>query len=687
MSSYNENLNASVAVSLQAQELKLSTTQSQLNAGMFTLYYAEDAKVTAQEKLKGTEKKYSDQKKIKEEAVADNNSSTNLLVTANKEKQFNLQSVSNTAVAAANVQIATNAILKLASDMGSIVSILNAADFDSQIYKQAASINKFMNETAYVAEVTSQWAMEASSLTAEVTSSTVADMATTTATAITNLLTVLNSQLEATTLLQSTENADLANAATTQRKAEGDLKNNQVEYEAAKETYSSCNKELNLNLTIVDKSNTGFTLQFKPYSNPFFGDPENVDNILSKVYKTPVESYYAFIVKESEKSTFSLTIAEGLIGNEQIAIEIKNNKLYQDKIFQKITINEKSADNKNFKYLDTNGESIKLGVNYVVFVMVQFTLDYKKTLNVFEDFLTASSSQLILTNQLNSPAGRVINVNSKNEELTLEFEVTGNNVFNDAKINYRCMFLPDNSEFIHADFITEDLAYMDRQIMLKKNTDTYLLETLNTQLKKLKSEKSKLEKELKKDTEELSHDIKELDDVVKKNNTDTTELIHDINDLNNEVNELEIEIDLLNDEIFDLEIDIENLGDNIKNLKDLEASFKESEIKETIILNNDNKTQKPGFIFNQLIAENVVDGNYTVPVGDEIKEENDKTSVTLKILDNATDNFGNPLVEGNQYVPVILSVATGPKSKTVQYSNSLSNFQKTKSFKYLPKKN
>lgn len=52
MSSYNENLNASVATSLQAQELKLSTTQAQLNAGMFTLYYAEDAKITAQEKLK-----------------------------------------------------------------------------------------------------------------------------------------------------------------------------------------------------------------------------------------------------------------------------------------------------------------------------------------------------------------------------------------------------------------------------------------------------------------------------------------------------------------------------------------------------------------------------------------------------------------------------------------------------------
>lgn len=684
MSSYNENLNASVVSSLQAQELKLNTKQAQLNAGMFTLYYAEDAEVTAKEKLKGTEKKYSDQKKIKEEAVANNNSSTNLLITANQEKQFNLQSVSNTAVAAANVQIATNAILKLASDMGSIVSILNAADFDSQIYKQAFSINKFMNETAYVAEVTSQLAMEASSLTAEVTASTVADMATTTAAAITDLLTVLNNQLEATTLLQSTENTDLANAATTQRKAEGDLKNSQVEYEAAKETYSYCNNQLNLNLTIVYKSNTGFTLKFKPYSNPFVGDPEDADSIISKASKNPVESYYAFIVKESEKSTFSLTIAEGLIGSKQIAIEIKNNELDKENIIKKITINEKLTDGKNAKYLDTNGDVIKLGVNYVVFVMVQFTLDYKKTLNVYEDYLTANSSQLILTNQLNSPVGRVIKVTSTNEEPTLEFEVTGNNIF--KNVSYRCMFLPDNSEFINGDFITEDLAYMDKQIILKKNTDTYLLETLNAQLKNLKSEKSKLEKELKKDSKELTHDIKELDDETNNNNNNTTELIHDINELNNEVNELEIEINDLNDEIADLENDIKNLENNIKNLKDLEANFKESEIKETIILNNDNKTQKPGFIFNLLIAENVVDGNYMEPNSQQIKEENDKTSVTLTILDNVTDNFGNPLIEGNQYIPVILSVATGSKSNTIQYSNSLSNFQQTKSFKYLPKK-
>lgn len=101
--------------------------------------------------------------------------------------------------------------------MGSIVSILNAADYGSQIYDQAVAVNKLMNDTAYNAEVASQLAMDASYRTAEVTASTVSDMATITGTSITDLVTVLNSQLGATTTLQVTENTAFTDAATARK--------------------------------------------------------------------------------------------------------------------------------------------------------------------------------------------------------------------------------------------------------------------------------------------------------------------------------------------------------------------------------------------------------------------------------------------------------------------------------------
>ena len=639
MSSYNENLNASVVASLQAQELKLNNTQTLLNANMFTLYYAEDAKITAQEKLEQTEKSYSEQEIVNEEAVANNNIATNLLATANQEKEINLQSVSNTAVAAANVQIATNSILKLASDMGSIVSILNAADYGSQIYDQAIAVNQLMNDTAYNAEVTSQWAMDASSHTAEITAGTVAEIATKTATSITDLLTVLKSQLDATTSLQITENAALASAATAQKKAEGELIDSKVDYNAANASYIASNKELNLNLQVTNKCNTGFTVQFSPYLNPFNNSsieanfPYNI---------SPVESYYVFVVKESEESTFSLSIAEGLIDNEKIAIPISEQPNPQLVI-------------ERANYLDINGSKIALGENYVVFVMVQFTLNYKKSLNNFEDFLTAGSSSFILTNKLNSPTSGAITM-STNDVPTLAFNVTGNNSY---PVAYRCMFLPDNSELINAQFSTSKQLSLEEQIIeeIKKEIENHEthdknfdedLESLSTELNSLIESQQKINDEIK--TPETDADgtpaptkanadqNKQLDKVTKK------------------INALQAQI------------------------QELTANKNSSSNNEDATLSNQNKTPTPGFYFNQLIAENVTDGNYTLP--SQITSEGTATIVTLPLAENTTDNFGNPLIEGNSYVPVILTVATGSISIVKQYSNSLSDFRSTATFKY-----
>ncbi|NHN24923.1 hypothetical protein FIA58_004460 [Flavobacterium jejuense] len=652
MSSYNENLNASVVSSLQAQELKLNNTQTKLNAGMFTLYYAEDAKITAQEKLKRTEKKYSAQEIIKEEAVGDNNLSTNVIATANQEKEFNLQSVSNTAVAAANVQIATNAIVNLASDMGSIVSILNAADYGSQIYEQALAVNKLMNDTAYNAEVTSQKAMEASSLTAEVTASTVADMATTTGASVTNLLSILNSQLETISALEITENAAFTAAATAQKKAEGELIDARVEYDAANATYLSSINELNLNLQVTDKTNTDFTVQFNTYQNPFYVGSET-----SPYNTSPVENYYVFVVKESEKSIFSITTAEGLLTNPEIAFPINGEGLDAKTISQTISM----ADLK-----DSSDHTLVLGENYVIFVLVQFTVDYKKSLNNFEDFLTAASSSFVLTTPLNSPSTDNIKVNflaaDENPD-NVTTQVLQFNLNQESKnVEYRCMFLLNNSTLVNQMFKTEDLLSVENQILkeinaeinnikdeadeIKAYNNKNLLHSLTNKLKTLTDKKEALNQ---------TNDADDAD-VKKKSKKDTTDLDTQISELNARIKEL-TSIDL----------------------RDINPAISKGNI------NSQNKTPQPGFFFNQLIAENVTDGNYTVPSIDQIQTTEDTTTVVLPIQDNTTDNFGNPLIEGNEYIPVILTVASGPKKLSLQYSNSISDFKNTEAFNYSTK--
>lgn len=641
MSTYNENLNASVVASLQAQELKQNTTQAQLNAAMFTLYYAEDAKITAMEKLKRTEDAYDKQEVVKEEAVNNNNIAVNLVATANQEKQYTTQSISNTAVAAANVQVATNAIVNLASDMGSVLSILNAADYGSQIFEQALAVNVLMSDTAYNAEVTSQWAMEASALTAEITATTVADMATTTATSVSGLLTALTSQLDATTALQVSDNTALVSASVAEKQAEGLLADTKVDYNAAQAAYLLSINELNLNLQVVDtiiKSNKShFTVTFDAYLNPFHYCAEHNPNMV--IYsKSPVKNYYITIVKESEKSLFSIATAEGLIGTKKSTLLVpEGNKSLTKKL--EIT-----------GLLDSNGDPVKLGEGYVVFVLAQFETEYKKSLNNFEDYLTAPSAPFALTHKLNSPKKLAVDV----KKSVLHFDLEENSEY---KVEYRCMFLPDNSELIKELLTTGSLESIEMHVV--ENTETDIETEANS---KLQESISKLKSELKTMMAELNENTK----------------------ITARTPKLDAAKEKLTESIKSIGENIQLQEDSItKTISDVSSPIVQEE---AVVVPKDKQSDllKPGFFFNLLIAENVTEGNYSVPnpTKHEIKVVGDKVSVVLPILENTTDNFGNPLVKGNKYIPVVLSYASGPKKDAVQFSNSLSDYQHTDSFVY-----
>lgn len=71
------------------------------------------------------------------------------------------------AVSAANIQISTNTIVKLASDVGNICSMLNATDFKSDLHLAIQAIEPQINAVAYDAELLSRSAMEISVMAAE----------------------------------------------------------------------------------------------------------------------------------------------------------------------------------------------------------------------------------------------------------------------------------------------------------------------------------------------------------------------------------------------------------------------------------------------------------------------------------------------------------------------------------------
>ena len=78
MNTYNENLHTSVVTSLQAQELELVKPQVKLDSSIFTLYYAEGARITSQEQSDLARIEYTAAQAIRTQAVRDNNIAVNL---------------------------------------------------------------------------------------------------------------------------------------------------------------------------------------------------------------------------------------------------------------------------------------------------------------------------------------------------------------------------------------------------------------------------------------------------------------------------------------------------------------------------------------------------------------------------------------------------------------------------------
>jgi len=668
MNSYNENLHSTVVAALQAQELDTANMQAKRNTSIFTLYFAGGAKITAAERLEKAEKEYRFQKAMKEQAVVSNNISINLQTCAGQQKTYTAQAVTNTAVAAANIQVATNAVVKLAADMASIYSIVNAADFGTEIYSQSEEAQRRMNDTACEAEMVSQLSMEASMLTSEVSSATVSDQATAVNTAMTAMRGIISADYDS---YYSTVNADhetLTTASATEKVAEGDLEFINVEAYAAEKAYTINNKELNLDLNVPPSSVTqdAYTVQFNYYESAF---PKvlkgaQIGKKQGEEAGYPVDKYYIMLVKNNKKTLFSLSNAENIVFSEMTEryVEVDGRHLKKDKTVKR--------DLSILSMQDTDGEAMQPGTDYVVIVLAVFTPDYKKTLNVFSDYLSAPSTKFSLTNKLISPAADTIVVTNNYTEGTIK---TPTRIFinqtlefylgttNPDTVEYRCMFLPVTSSFVKGMLSAKGLRTLQAEIdQLEKIADT-----LDPEIDALGQKVATLESNIAAKINQIhaiETEIKETSDKKK------------LAELKEELAECKSELQDWQKDLTTKKAQLDRL--NAEKAKAIAAIDPAVDI-------------DPGFFFNLQLAEQVSGSCYTkatTKVGQ--KEGKDKKMYpvligTVTLTDSTLDNFGNPLIKGKEYVPVVLSFANVPKSSMKQFTNSLSAFEDTKKFEYI----
>ncbi|HWY37765.1 MAG TPA: hypothetical protein VNY73_04355 [Bacteroidia bacterium] len=708
MNSYNENLRSTVISSLQSQELEQKKEKAKKNASMFTLYYAEGATITALEKLQAANNVLGTKTDAKKQAVISSNISNNLLSSATQANQYLKQSVSNTAVCAANVQVAATSIVRLASDLGSIYGIVNAADFDSDIYKQTDEVRQLMDITAYEAEQTSQYAMEVSMATSEVSSSTVLDKAKVTNDAMNNVLKIASDEFTAASTLAASDNASLASISASEKLAEGNFEDIAVDYKASEDAYTSTNRELNLNLSVPKKKLTpiSFNVQFNPIKTPFGRE---------KIPFYPVSGYSIIVVKDAKKTVFSMSNAEALLsdpdsksivpvvlpGQDAKSGSGKPSPLHA-KINQQINF-QTMIDKEGNTYVlqDSDGEDIELGKRYVVFLMATYQEDYKKKINDFSDFLSAPSPSFILANKLKAVDGATIKITSTAEydvkidvtkpgkkvdihegaspqiiNYNLTFQVAENPEYAD-KVNYRCIFLPKNDELGQNLLSKESFDEFNHEVAeLEAIADKFdpkiaeleaSIDNMQSAIEGLIARQTALVADSSVIKKDQAYNAKEKAQLVEKNKKLQSDTANEIAEKTKQVNAQKTKLADLQKE------------------KNKEISAIEKVVQSRL-----------GFLFNLKIAEQVTAGNYidatkSVQPKDAKKpkagtgQDDDhypSTGWTVEIAAGVTDNFGNPLIEDSTYIPVILSYCTAKEDEIALFTNNWSGYHRSPLFTY-----
>lgn len=386
MNTYNENLQQTVVNTLSALALNQSNLDSLKTVAEYTLYYAQGTEITARDKLEETEDDVTTWQNVNNQSLNNANQVFNLLTSATEANTDVAVSITNTATAAANVQIASNAISVLASDIGAAFNIATASLYQTDVYEKIQSANSLINEVANEAKRISKSAMNASGSTSEITISEVLAQTTSVKSKIDNLFTSTQAELNKFATLAITENTQITKASKTERQAEGALADAKREVIAINTAYDNSNNQLNQCLSISVVSGSKITASFAALPLPTFYSPH------AAVVKIPLANptYYLTLVPAQNQTTFSIDQVEQLFSQRPA----NDNSLFVS-VTPDVRIDATGAVTRSPTSIqlssDTFGNPVQAGSSYVAFLYIELSKEYKQYISNYSELLSAPS--------------------------------------------------------------------------------------------------------------------------------------------------------------------------------------------------------------------------------------------------------------------------------------------------------
>jgi len=308
MNTYNDNLLTAITGTLSTIAAEQAQQNSEQTVAQYNLYYAVGSQLLAQDKLKKVNVEFDKTMDINDQGVANTNQASDLMDYAQITDQNVTAVVANTATVAQNVQAVSNAILKLASNIGSAKNLVSASDYDTDLQRMTEYANEVINKTAYQSELTSQLAMEASTIASQIISKQVLLDVTATKALFDDMGKRTQAELTSLTDARIADTNRLIAANTAQQSAEGRLKKTAQQYLATTEAYATSNLDLNFDLKVDDIERDRIKVSFDPLEHPFSDNHSKNKN---------GTQYYITVVKASIKDSFSFDIAEGFFNEHK----------------------------------------------------------------------------------------------------------------------------------------------------------------------------------------------------------------------------------------------------------------------------------------------------------------------------------------------------------------------------------
>lgn len=394
MNTYNESLQKTVIDTLSSLSLTQSQLQSSKTTVEYTLYHAQGAVVTAHKKLEGTRLDVTTWRNITDQSLINENQAFNLLASATDANADVTASITNVATAASNVQIASNAISALASDIGAALNITTASLFETDLYNKIQNSNSFINEVANEAKKIAKDAMKASGYTSEITSSEVLAQTTSLKSKIDGIFKSNQAELDKFSKLVIAETTQYEKDSQSERQAEGSLIDAQREVEAINDVYKNANGQLNQMLTVTVNSATQIGVCFSALPNPFPTFYSPGASVIPIPDAKPI--YYLALLPAQNQTLFSIGQAEQLFEQRPPKDTSRFHEVSATPDVSKPLLVELTED--------VYGDPIKAGDSYVAFLFIVLSKEYKQYVSNFSDLLSAPSQPFTPASTLPCPS-------------------------------------------------------------------------------------------------------------------------------------------------------------------------------------------------------------------------------------------------------------------------------------------